>query len=143
MFEIKRPPGSNVTLNCTRTCGFQVYDTWNFSLGNQTDFNNTDRSGLTEYFWSSDVKLTLCNHNDYEGCDDEIIEYSLTIHNVTEELNGLIVTCGALNNNTNIQWTASHSVLLTIGKQYTVQWKIFVGGYFRYGEPPNETLTTS
>ena len=114
--EISKPPESNITLNCTRLCGPHIYDSWSFSLDNKTDFFvNNDSSKVTDTIFNNNVKLILCNH-DFDGCNGELVEYSVHLYNATEMLTRLIVTCGAINTSTNELWTAPHSVQLIIGK---------------------------
>ena len=75
------------------------------SKDQQEIFNFENKTGIT---------LTLTNT---EGCDENVVQYSLSIWNITRSMEGLTVRCGILKNDTQDMWYASHSVRLKIGMQ--------------------------
>ena len=45
-----------------------------------------------------------------------MVKYSLSLVNITRDINGLIIECGAHNNDTGDEWHTFHSTELRIGE---------------------------
>ncbi len=88
---------------------------WSIQLENSdhNPFNITGRDQQEILKFENDTGVTLILTN--EGCYDNVVEYSLSIWNITRNIDGLIVRCGIIKNDTQDIWYASHSVKLKIG----------------------------
>ena len=111
--------GKSVTLNCSRICGPQIINKWKLhpKVNNHTIIISQNQSN--EDF--AHVTFTLSNGDYAEGCDGELVQYSLTIGSITEEVDGLTIECGIQNIGTGEELYGSHTTILKItGDTYYV-----------------------
>ena len=122
-FEASVSDDGNFTLSCTRSCGTHIFDVWSLQLEDGDDsFNVTgrDQQEILKFENKTGVTLILTN-TENEDCDDDVVEYFLSIWNITKSIEGLTVRCGILKNDTQDMWYASHSVKLKIGTYISFQ----------------------
>ncbi len=96
---------------------------WSLQLEDGDDsFNVTgrDQQEILKFENKTGVTLILTN-TENEDCDDDVVEYFLSIWNITKSIEGLTVRCGILKNDTQDMWYASHSVKLKIGTYISFQ----------------------
>ena len=112
--------GSSITVNCSRVCGPRIYDRWRLyqDVGTYAVINENEQHLKKDFENKTGVSLILNNEN----CDNGRVNYSLSIANITREVDGLVIECGA-RNVTDIAdsddfWYAIHKTELAIGKLY-------------------------
>ncbi len=91
---------------------------WSLQLeDSDTPFNVTGKDQQEKYNFENEtgVTLILTNTENEKGCDENVAQYSLIIRNISRRMEGLIVRCGILKNDTQDMWYAPHSVRLKIG----------------------------
>ena len=115
-FEMRVTIGGTVTLSCSRVCGTRIFDRWRLypETTNPVAINE-DQLFLKEDFENKTGVTLILSNDDYENCDGEVIAYSLTIVNITRNVDGLTVECGARKTDPDDDWYATHKTKLHIG----------------------------
>ncbi len=92
--------GCNFTFNCTRSCGLHIVDMWSLELQDSDPFIITGKYQQEIFENKTGVTLTLTNTENEGGCDENVVDYSLSIWNTTRSIEGLTVRYGILKNDT-------------------------------------------
>ena len=84
---------------------------WSLELQDREPFLIRGKDQQEIFENETGVTLKLTNTD----CDDDVVEYSLSIWKITRNMEGLIVRCGTFYNDSRDVWYAPHFIRLKIG----------------------------
>ena len=112
-------PGSSTTISCTRQHfpDREVYNRWRLQRPSKDYVDLIERSGQADQFFE-DTGVTLELNTSSNTCKyDEFVNYTLTIGNINQNVDGMLIKCGVrtISGTANHdEWYADHSVELVL-----------------------------
>ncbi len=112
-------PGSSTTISCTRPRfrDREVSNRWILQRPGKDHNDLIENSQQVDnFFIETGVTLEMSTSSD--TCKyDEFVNYTLTIGNINQNVNGMLITCGARSvedDNNHDEWNAEYSVELVL-----------------------------